>query len=347
MGADGVRGKRFLRQWAVVAKGIPMLSRLPPRLALGLAALALCATASAQTYPAKPVKVVVPFAAGGAVDLLTRVLADKLGPALGQPIVVEPVVGAGGNIGATQVAKAAPDGYTLLMATTGTHTINPGLYKNMPFDAERDFAPITEIASVPNLLVVNPSIPAASVKELVALARAQPGKLSFASFGHGTSNHLSGELFKAVAGIDVLHVPYKNAPQAVLELVGGQVAFAFVNAPLALPQVRAGKLRALAVTGAKRSPAVPDLPTMAEAGLPDFVVESWYGLMAPAGTPEPVLRRLRDETVKVLATPELVEAFLKQGADVVTTTPAQFAEAIARERRLWAEVIRKSGAKID
>jgi tripartite-type tricarboxylate transporter receptor subunit TctC len=324
-----------------------MLSRFTPRLALGLAALAVCASASAQSYPAKPVRVVVPFAAGGAVDLLTRVLADKLGSALGQPIVVEPVVGAGGNIGATQVAKAAPDGYTLLMATTGTHTINPGLYKNMPFDAEKDFAPITEIASVPNLLVVNPSVPATSVKELVALAKAQPGKLSFASFGHGTSNHLSGELFKAVAGIDVLHVPYKNAPQAVLELVGGQVAFAFVNAPLALPQVRAGKLRALAVTGAKRSPAVPDLPTMAEAGLPDFVVESWYGLMAPAGTPEPVLRKLHDETVKVLAAPELSEAFRKQGADVVTTTPQQFAEAIARERRLWSEVIRKSGAKID
>jgi tripartite-type tricarboxylate transporter receptor subunit TctC len=220
----------------------------------------IASTASGQAYPAKPVKIVVPFAAGGAVDILTRVLADKLQPPLGQQVVVEPVVGAGGNIGSAQVAKSTPDGYTLLMATTGTHTINPGLYRNMSFDAVKDFAPITLVASVPNILVVHPDVPAKTVKELVALAKSKPGKLNFASFGHGTSNHLSGELFKSVASIDIVHVPYKNAPQAVLEIVGGQVNFAFVNAPLALPQVRAGKLRALAVTGAKRSPAVPDLP---------------------------------------------------------------------------------------
>jgi tripartite-type tricarboxylate transporter receptor subunit TctC len=310
------------------------------------AALASC-VAFAQPYPSKPVKIVVPFAAGGAVDIITRVLADRLQPALGQQIVVEPVVGAGGNIGSAAVAKAAPDGYTLLMATTGTHTINPGLYKSMPFDAVRDFAPITVIASVPNLLVVHPSVPAKDVRELVALAKSQPGKLNFASFGHGTSNHLSGELFKSVAGVDVVHVPYKNAPQAVLELVGGQVSFAFVNAPLALPQVRAGKLRALAVTGAKRSPAVPDMPTMAEAGLPGFVVESWYGLMAPAGTPQPVVEKLHRDTLAVLARPDLAEAFAKQGADVITSSPAEFASMIAKEKDRWAEVIRKSGAKID
>ena len=309
--------------------------------------LVLAPGAFAQPYPAKPVKIVVPFAAGGAVDILTRVLSEKLAPALGQQIVVEPMVGAGGNIGSAAVAKAAPDGYTLLMATTGTHTINPGLYKNMPFDAVRDFAPITLVASVPNILVVHPDVPVKSVKELVALARSQPGKLNFASFGHGTSNHLSGELFKSVAGVEVVHVPYKSAPQAVLEIVGGQVNFAFVNAPLALPQVRAGKLRALAVTGAKRSPAVPELPTMAEAGLPEFVVESWYGLMAPAGTPEPVIRKMRDETLKVLARPDLVEAFAKQGADVVTSTPAEFTTMVVAEKDRWAEVIRKSGAKID
>jgi tripartite-type tricarboxylate transporter receptor subunit TctC len=315
---------------------------------LALAAFSIIATlAVAQGYPARPVKLVVPFAAGGAVDILARVLADKLSPVMGQQIVVEPVVGAGGNIGSAAVAKAPPDGYTLLMATTGTHTINPGLYKNMPFDAVRDFAPITLVASVPNILVVHPDVPAKTVRELVALAKAQPGKLNFASFGHGTSNHLSGELFKSVAGVDVVHVPYKSAPQAVLEIVGGQVSFAFVNAPLALPQVRAGKLRALAVTGARRSPAVPDLPTMAEAGLPDFVVESWYGLMAPAGTPEPILRKVRDDTLQVLARPEMVEAFAKQGADVVTSTPAEFASMIASDKARWAEVIRKSGAKID
>ena len=321
--------------------------RLLARLGALVIACAPHAAALAQAYPAKPVKIVVPFAAGGAVDILTRVLAEKLSPALGQQIIVEPMVGAGGNIGSAAVAKAPADGYTLLMATTGTHTINPGLYRNMPFDAVRDFAPITLIASVPNILVVHPDVPAKSVKELVALAKSQPGKLNFASFGHGTSNHLSGELFKSVAGVEAVHVPYKSAPQAVLEIVGGQVSFAFVNAPLALPQVRAGKLRALAVTGARRSPAVPDLPTMAEAGLPEFVVESWYGLMAPAGTPEQVIRRVRDETLKVLATRELADAFAKQGADVVTSTPAEFARMVASEKERWAEVIRRSGAKID
>ena len=323
------------------------MKKILGRIAALAAAVAIAAPAAAQNYPSKPIKIVVPFAAGGAVDLLTRVLADKLGAQLGTTIVVEPVVGAGGNIGSAAVAKAAPDGYTLLMATTGTHTINPGLYKSMPFDAVKDFAPITVIASVPNLLVVNPSVPAKTVQELVALAKAQPGKLNFASFGHGTSNHLSGELFKSVAGIQATHVPYKNAPQAVLELVGGQVSFAFVNAPLALPQVRAGKLRALGVTGAKRSPAVPDLPTMREAGLPDFVVESWYGLMAPAGTPEPIVRKLHDDTVAVLARPDVKEAFAKQGADVETSTPEEFAKMIASEKARWAEVIRKSGATID
>jgi tripartite-type tricarboxylate transporter receptor subunit TctC len=314
---------------------------------LAATSIAFCAPAAAQAYPNKPVKVVVPFAAGGAVDILTRVLGDKLQSVLGQPIVVEPVTGAGGNIGSAAVAKAAPDGYTLLMATTGTHTINPGLYKNMPFDAIKDFEPITLIASVPNLLVVHPDVPAKSVKELIALAKAQPGKLSFASFGHGTSNHLSGELLKTVAGIDVTHVPYKSAPQAVLELVGGQVSFAFVNAPLALPQVRAGKLRALAVTGAQRSPAVPELPTMKEAGL-DFVVESWYGLMAPAGTPEPVIRKIFADTVGVLKKPEMAEAFAARGADVqVSASPGEFAKLVAAEKARWADVIAKSGAKID
>ena len=317
------------------------------RFLAALAMAALTVPAAAQNYPARPVKIVVPFAAGGAVDLLTRVLADKLGTQMGTTIVVEPVVGAGGNIGSAAVAKAAPDGYTLLMATTGTHTINPGLYKDMPFDAVKDFAPITIIASVPNLLVVNPAVPAKSVSELVALAKAQPGKLNFASFGHGTSNHLSGELFKSVAGIEAVHVPYKNAPQAVLDVVGGQVNFAFVNAPLALPQVRAGKLRALAVTGAKRSPAVPDLPTMREAGLSDFVVESWYGLMAPAGTPDAIVRKIRDDTLAVLARPDVKQAFANQGADVETSTPEEFARTIASEKARWAEVIRKSGAKID
>lgn len=313
-------------------------------------ALALCAAMPgyAQTgYPDKPVRIVVPFAAGGAVDILTRVLAQPLSQALGQQVVVDPKPGAGGNVGVEHVAKSAPDGYTLVMATTGTHAINPGLYSKLPFDAVRDFRPIGTIASVPNILVVHPSVPAASVAELVALAKAKPGQLNFASFGNGTSNHLSGELLKSEAGIDVVHIPYKSAPQAVADLVAGQVAFAFVNAPLALPQVKAGKLRALAVTGARRSPNVPGVPTMIEAGMPGFVVESWYGLMAPAGTPDEIVQRLHREIVAALQRPEVREAFAKQGADVEPSTPAELAAMVKSGIARWSDVIRRSGARID
>lgn len=321
------------------------------RLTLAIMLLAIASmhsSASAQpSYPDKPVRIVVPFAAGGAVDILTRLLSQPLSQGLGQQVIVDPRPGAGGNLGSDHVAKSAPDGYTLVMATTGTHTINPGLYTKMPFDAVKDFRTITVIASVPNLLVVHPSVPAQSVAELVALAKAKPGQLSFASFGNGTSNHLSGELLKAEAGIDIVHVPYKSAPQAVADLVSGQVALAFVNAPLALPQVQAGKLRALAVTGAKRSPAAPDLPTMAEAGLPGFIVESWYGLMAPAATPDAIIARMHKESVAALSRPELKDAFAKQGADVETSTPAEFAGMVKRDIARWGEVIRRSGARVD
>jgi len=317
------------------------------------AALAACAAllphASAlaqQAYPAKPIRLVVPFPAGGGVDILTRVLAQHLGEALHQQIVVDNRTGAGGNVGVDAAAKSPADGYTLVMATTGTHTINPELYRSLPFDPEKDFKPITLIASVPNLLVVNPSVPVKDVKELVAYAKARPGALSFASFGNGTSNHLSGEMFKSMAGLSVTHVPYKSATQAVTDLIAGQTAFAFVNTPLALPHVRAGKLRALAVTGAKRSAATPEYPTMNES-VPGFVVESWYGLMAPAGTPDAVIARLAKETQAVLAKPEVRAFFAKQGADVETTTPAEFAARIKKERATWAAVIKSSGAQID
>jgi tripartite-type tricarboxylate transporter receptor subunit TctC len=233
------------------------------------------------------------------------------------------------------------------MATTGTHTINPGLYAKMPFSAEKDFRPITIIASVPNLLVVNPTLPASSLSELIALAKSRPGSLNFASFGNGTSNHLSGELLKSQGGIDMVHVPYKSAPQAVMDVVSGQVSLAFVNAPLALPQVNSGKLRALAVTGARRSQAAPQFPTMKEAGLADFVVESWYGLMAPAGTPDAIIERLHKETLAVLARPEVRESFAKQGADVETCTPAEFATRVRTESAMWAATIRKANVRID
>jgi tripartite-type tricarboxylate transporter receptor subunit TctC len=301
----------------------------------------------AQDFPNRPVRIVVPFAAGGGVDILTRALAQPLGERLGQQVIVDDKPGAGGNLGVDAVAKAPADGYTLVMATTGTHTINPGLYPKLPFDAERDFKPVTLIASVPNLLVVNPALGVDSAAGLVALAKSKPGALSFASFGNGASNHLSGEMLKSLTGIDVAHVPYKSAPQAVTDLMAGQTAFAFVNTPLALPHVRSGKLKALAVTGAKRSAATPEFPTMQEAGVPGFVVESWYGLMAPAGTPDAVIARLHKEILAVLATPEVREFFAKQGADVVTSSPAEFAAMVKTERTRWAEVIRTSGAKVD
>ncbi len=321
------------------------------RSAVTLCALSLAllvpAAALAQTFPSKPVHIVVPFAAGGGVDILTRVLAQQLAERLGQPVVVDDKPGAGGNLGVDAVAKAPADGYTLVMATTGTHTINPGLYAKLPFDAERDFRPITPVASVPNLLVVHPSLGVNSVAELVALARSKPGQLSYASFGNGASNHLSGEMLNALAGIKATHVPYKSAPQAVTDLIAGQTSFAFVNMPLALPHVRAGKLKGLAVTGAKRSAAAPDFPTMQEGGVPGFVVESWYGLMAPAGTPDAVVARLHKETLAALAMPEVRESFAKQGADVLSSSPEAFAAMVKGERARWTEVIRTSGARIE
>jgi len=336
------------------SKKVPMPMPFSRRYLLSRATLALCAASlpavcalAQDSYPAKPIRIVVPFAAGGGVDILTRALAQHLSDKLKQAVVVDDRAGAGGNVGVDVVAKAPPDGYTLLMATTGTHTINPNLYTSLPFDAEKDFAPITLVASVPNLLVVNPAVPARTVKELLALAKAQPGKLSFASFGNGTSNHLSGEMLKSMAGVNVLHVPYKSATQAVTDLIAGQTSFAFVNTPLALPHVRAGKLRALAVTGSKRSAATPEYATMSEAGVPGFVVESWYGLMAPAGTPDAVVARLNKEVLAVLARPDVREFFAKQGADVVTSTPAEFAAQIKSEKGRWAEVIKTSGAHVD
>lgn len=315
---------------------------------LGLACiLALGSPAARAAYPDKPIHIIVPFAAGGGVDILTRVLAQNMADRLKQPVIVEDRPGAGGNLGVDFVAKSAPDGYTLVMATTGTQEINPGIYKHLPYDALKDFSPITLVASVPNVLVVNEKVPARSLKELIALAKAEPGKLSFASFGNGTSNHLSGELLKQMAGINILHVPYKKATQAVTDLISNQVNLAFVNMPLALPHVASGQLRALAVTGAHRSGTQPQLPTMGEAGLPGFVVESWYGLMAPAHTPPAVVQRLHQAVLAALGTPAVKEFFGKQGADVVTTTPAEFTAMIKKGQVRWAKIIKDSGAHID
>jgi tripartite-type tricarboxylate transporter receptor subunit TctC len=290
---------------------------------------------------------VVPFPPGGTTDILARAVAQKLTEAMGQSVVLDNRPGAGGNIGADVVAKSAPDGYTLLMGTVGTHAINPSLYAKMPYDHVKDFVPVVLVAGVPNVLVVNPSLPVNSVADLIKLAKAKPGSINFASSGNGTSIHLSGELFKAMAGVDMTHVPYKGSAPALSDLISGQVQVMFDNLPSSLPQIKAGKLRAIAVTSLKRAPALPDVPTISESGLPGFEASSWFGVLAPAGTPPAVITRLNAEVDKWLQTPEAKEQLLAQGAQAAGDTPEQFAAFIRSETEKWAKVVKASGAKVD
>jgi len=321
-------------------------------LAIG-AAGALPGWLSAQAaWPNKPVRIVVPFAAGGTTDILARALAPELGRVFGQQFIVDNKPGAGGNVGAGEVAKSAPDGYTLLMGTVGTHGINQALYPRMPYDPIKDFVPITLVAGVPNVLVMNPAKAEAlkinSVPDLIRYAKANPGRLNMASSGNGTSIHLSGELFKTMAGVFMVHFPYRGSAPALLDLIGGTMDLMFDNLPSALPHIRAGKLKALAVTSAQRSAAVPDLPTIAEAGpLRGFDASSWFGLLGPAGTPVDIVNRIQQETAKAMNTPALKERLLAQGAIPSGMTSAQFAAYIAAETKKWAEVVKVSGAKVD
>jgi tripartite-type tricarboxylate transporter receptor subunit TctC len=308
---------------------------------------ATAASAFAADYPTKPIRLVVPFAAAGTTDFLARAIAQKLGQNLGTTVIVDNRPGAGGNIGSDIVAKSDPDGYTLLLGTVGTHAINASLYKKMPYDTVKDFAPITLVASVPNIVVVNPSVPAKSIKELLALAKSKPGQLSFASSGNGSSIHLSGELFKSMAGVDMLHVPYKGSGPAVADLVGGQVNLMFDNMPSSLPHVKSGRLRAIAVTSAKRSPAAPDLPTIAESGVPGYEAVAWFGVLAPAATPPAIVKKLNAEIIKVLKSPDVAERLSSQGAEPVSNTPEQFSAYIKSEMAKWAKVIKASGAQVD
>ena len=313
----------------------------------GLAAAALPLGALAQNYPAKPVTIVVPFAPGGTTDILARIVGQGLGTELGQPFVVDNRAGAGGNIGASLAAKAPADGYTLFMGTVGTHAINQALYKKMPFDPVKDFAPISRVATVPNLLVAHPSQPYKTVKELIAYAKANPGKVTYGSPGSGASPHVSGELFKSMTGTDLLHVPYKGSAPAMTDLLGGQIAIMFDNMPSAIQHVRSGKPRPIAVTTAKRSPELPDIPTIAEAGVPGYEAMSWFGLFAPAATPKPVLDRLNAALVKVLNQPDVKKKIAEQGGDVVAETPEQFAAFIKAETAKWGKVVKDSGATVD
>ena len=328
--------------------------RLLGALLLLIAALiALPARAQgAAAWPTKPVRIVVPFAAGGTTDILARALAPELGKAFGQTFIIDNKPGAGGNVGADMVAKSAPDGYTLLMGTVGTQSINAALYPKMPFDPLKDLAPITMMAGVPNVLVMNPAKAKEygihGVPDLIRYAKAHPGKLNMASSGNGTSIHLSGELFKSMTGTYLLHFPYKGSGPALLDLIGGTMDLMFDNLPSALPQIKAGKLVALAVTSSQRSAALPDVPTIAEAGpVKGFDASSWFGLLAPAGTPADIIGRLQQETAKALGAPALKERLLAQGAIPSGMTPAEFTRFIAAETKKWTQVVKVSGAKVD
>ena len=321
--------------------------------ALVAAAMALVAgvaapDASAQAaWPSKPIRIVVPFPPGGTTDILARAAAQKMAEAWKEQAVIDNRPGAGGNIGAELVARSPADGYTLLMGTVGTHAINASLYAKMPYDHVKDFAPVILVAAVPNVLVVHPSLPVHSVAELIAYAKANPGKLNFASSGSGTSIHLAGELFKVMAGVQMTHVPYKGSAPAIADLVGGQVQLMFDNLPSALAQIKAGKLRALAVTSAQRAAALPDAPTIAESGLPGYEASSWFGLLAPAGTPADVVAKINGEIARWLASPEAKEKLSSQGAIAAGGTPEDFARHIAAETAKWQRVVRESGAKVE
>ncbi|MGO4765202.1 tripartite tricarboxylate transporter substrate binding protein [Cupriavidus sp. 2KB_3] len=323
-------------------------------LSAALASLALPASTAfaADPYPNKPIRLVVPFPAGGTTDILARAVAAELSKLPGWNVVVDNKPGAGGNIGTDIVAKSAPDGYTLLMGTVGTHGINQSLYAKLPFDPIKDFVPITEVASVPNVLVVNPAFAQQnkinSVNDLIAYARANPGKLNMASSGNGTSIHLAGELFKTQTKTFMVHFPYRGSGPALTDLSGGTMQLMFDNLPSSMQLIKSGKLKALAVTSAKPSPALPDLPTVAAAAkLPNFEASSWFGLLAPAGTPGDIVHRIQQEVAKSLATPAVRERMLAQGADPVGNTPEQFAAFIRAETTKWAKVVKDSGAKVD
>jgi len=315
--------------------------------AAAMSALLIAGEAAAQAnYPDRSVRMIVAFPPGGPSDIVARLMADKLTEAMGKPFVVENVSGASGNIGTERVAKSTPDGYTLLISAPGPLVVNPSLYQKLPFDPARDFAPISQLCFTPNVLVVNNDLPVKTVQQLVALARANPGKLSFASGGAGTSNHLAAELFKMMAGINLQHVPYRGVSVSVPDILGGRIPVAFLSTPTALPLVRDGKLRALAVGSSKRWPAAPDIPTMDEAGIRGFSSIVWHSFLAPAATPPAIVERLHRETVKILALPDVRRKFDDQGLAVVGNSPADFAAIIKAEGQQWAKVIKEAGLKL-
>lgn len=315
-----------------------------------LLAITAAGTAVAQTpmqYPAKAIRMIVPSAPGSGPDIMARTIAQKLTEAWGQPVVVEARPGAGGIIGSEAVAKAPPDGYTLIMGNAGSHSVNPSLYSKLPYDPLKDFSPVVLVSSAPNILIVHPSLPVKSAKDLIALAKVRPEELTFGSGGNGSTAHLSGEMFRTLAGIKLVHVPFKGAPAAVLGVITGEISMAILNLPPALPHVKSGKLKALGVSTSKRSAAVPDLPTIAESGLPGYAATAWYGVLAPAGTPREIILKLNAEIVKSLRTEEMKKRIASDGGEVIGSTPEEFTAVMKTDIAKWAKVVQASGARVD
>ena len=317
------------------------------RFFLAVYALSLAFPAVAETYPSRPIRFIVPFAPGGGGDVVGRIISQRMSERLGKAMVVDNRGGAGGTLGVDIAAKAAPDGYTVLLGNTGPIALSPSLYSKLPYDPMRDLAPVTMIASFPNILVANASLPVKSVQELVAYAKSRPGKLNFGSAGSGTSTHLAGELFKLVAGIDVVHVPYKGGAAALTDVIAGQVAYYFGTLPSSLPLARAGKVRALAVTSLQRAAAAPELPTIAESGYKDFEMAAWYGLMVPIGTSREIIGKLNSTTRMVLALPDVRERLVQEGSEPMPNAPAQFGAYIKAEITKWTAVVKAANLRAD
>jgi tripartite-type tricarboxylate transporter receptor subunit TctC len=306
----------------------------------------LAATVSAQAFPARPVRIIAPFPPASVVDVLARPIAQRMNEAWGQPVIVDNRVGASGNVGAEVVAKAPADGYTLLMGTVGTNAINAALYDKMPYNVRADFAPITPVASAYLLLVMHPSVPVRTVKEVVALAKAHPGKLNFGSAGVGTTPHLAGEMFKYLANVSMTHVAYRGSPQSAIDLMAGRLDLIFANGTAALPHIRTGRMRLIAISAARRDPELPGIPTIGET-VPGFEISPWWGLFAPAGTPRDVIAKVNAETVRILALPDVKAHYANLGLNAISSTPEQFGAYVQEEIARWAKVVKASGARAE
>ncbi len=311
------------------------------------AVLLLCSSLAWAQYPTKPIHLIVPFPPGGGNDTVARAIALQISPELGQPVVIDNRPGAGGSVGAELAAKAPPDGYTLFLAGVGSHVVNPNLHAKLPYDPVKDFAPVTLIASAPSVLVVNPSVPARNIAEFTAYARANPGKLNYASNGNGSAAQLAAAMYESMAGVKMVHVPYKGIAPALTDLLGGEVQLMFGTVVALVPHIQSGKLRALAVTGKKRSPLIPDVPTLRESGLPEYEAGSWYGIEAPAGTPRPIIDQLNALIVKALRQPEVAKRLAAEGAEVVGSTPEEFGAHIRSELARVEKVVRAAGIRIE